>query len=650
MAFDSQQLFGPTGLLADKLAAYEYRPEQIAMADHIYAALQAGSHAIIEAGTGVGKSLAYLLPLIFHTVQAGKRAVVATHTITLQEQLFEKDIPFLQEILPWEFTVEVFKGRNNYLCLRRWEEYRRSQGNELGLIPELTTLTEWAESTETGDQSEAPVKIDWEVWSEIRCEKENCPEELCPHFKDCFYWGLRHRLADAHLIITNQAMLLADVRAEGRVLPDYHCVVIDEAHNLDEVATNAFSHRLSRREVLAYFRVGMQLVSSLQGEIPEYIVQDLRLVLDELIREAGQYFKEIETLIPSYTVPLTEENKMHFARTSLGKHLGDVAELLQECDLEEGELSGLLERFVEYTVQMLDVLHLVLMADDAGYVFWAEMQSGEACLIAAPISIAPFLGETLFEQGPPVILTSATLSTDSTFDYIQRQLGLDYASTLILGSPFNYEDQAILCVPAEAKNPNHPRYAHYVSYLILKTAALTKGGVLALFTSYRLMDEVADSIAPKLEQEGYSLFIQGDGPRLSLIQNFQAEPKSPLFGTNSFWEGIDLPGDALKAVVITRLPFTVPDHPVTAARLNAIAAAGGNSFLEYSVPQAILRLKQGFGRLIRTKEDVGGVVILDERILTSRYGRQFLQSLPPARFTRDLDELADLFKPSPPAG
>ena len=269
--------------------------------------------------------------------------------------------------------------------------------------------------------------------------------------------------------------------AEGRVLPDYHCVVIDEAHNLDEVATNAFSHRLSRREVLAYFRVGMQLVSSLQGEIPEYIVQDLRLVLDELIREAGQYFKEIETLIPSYTVPLTEENKMHFARTSLGKHLGDVAELLQECDLEEGELSGLLERFVEYTVQMLDVLHLVLMADDAGYVFWAEMQSGEACLIAAPISIASFLGETLFEQGPPVILTSATLSTDSTFDYIQRQLGLDYASTLILGSPFNYEDQAILCVPAEAKNPNHPRYAHYVSYLILKTAALTKGGVLALF-------------------------------------------------------------------------------------------------------------------------------------------------------------------------
>lgn len=644
MAFNSEKLLGPAGLLAKELPTYEYRLEQVQMADHVYESLKQGIHGLIEAGTGVGKSLAYLLPLIYYTVEEDKRAVVATHTITLQEQLFQKDIPFLQEILDLDFHVEVFKGRGNYLCLRRWNELLRGRGNQLGLVDNLERLNQWVESTTTGDYNEAPLSIPWELWAEIRCEKETCPEELCSHFSKCFYWGLRHRLAEAHLIITNQAMLLADARTEGHVLPNYDGVVIDEAHNLEEVATGSFSHELKRESFFAYYRTGTQLQAALRDVAPEYVIQDINIVLDELVKEAGQYFSQIEPLITGYTTPLTEENRHHFGQTSLPKHLQDLQELLKECNVEEeGEAFGLVEQFGEFTERLINVLDLILLGKDPTYVYWAETQNGEPCLVAAPIDVSTVLQETLFKNTPSVILTSATLSTNQSFDYIQSQLGLTTTANLILGSPFTYEEQALLCVPTQAKNPNHPRYAHYVAYLILRTVANTKGGVLVLFTSYSLMDEIADAITPKLDEVGYTLFKQGDGPRLGLIQDFQAEPRSMLFGTNSFWEGIDLPGEALKAVVITRLPFTVPDRPVTAARLRAIEEAGGNSFLEYSVPQAILRLKQGFGRLIRTRTDRGGVIILDERILTTYYGTQFLSSLPPARFTRDLDDLRSFF-------
>ena len=307
------------------------------------------------------------------------------------------------------------------------------------------------------------------------------------------------------------------------------------------------------------------------------------------------------------------------------------------------EAFGLVEQFASFTARLLDTLELILSASDENFAYWAEMQNGEPCLTAAPIQIGPLLEETLFSRTPSVILTSATLSTNQSFAYIQNQLGLQDASGLILGSPFAYERQAILCVPTEAKNPKHPRYAHYTAYLILRTLAATRGGVLALFTSYSLMDQVAEAIWPKLAAEGYDLYKQGDGPRLGLIQSFQDNPRSLLFGTNSFWEGIDLPGEAFEGGGHYPPTLHCAGPPGNRGAPQGHCGSGGNPFLEYSVPQAILRLKQGFGRLIRSKQDMGGVVILDERILTAAYGSSFLESLPPARFTRDLEELRTLF-------
>lgn len=639
--FDAQAIFGPSGLLAQHLSGYEFRPQQLAMAEHVYNALKNQRHALVEAGTGVGKSLAYLIPLIYYTVNEGKRGVVATHTITLQEQLFTKDLPFLAQVLPLTFTAEVFKGRRNYLCLARLQD--ESQKELLRLTdPSWRLLLDWAAQTTTGDRSEAPPGIPAALWNLVCCEKESCPEELCPQFGQCFYWKLRHKLSRAQIIVANQALFLADLHTGGSILPKYDAVVIDEAHNLEDTATASFSQELSRENFFALHRTGVNLVGKLEGLVPAVALADMRLTLDQVTLKASRYFDKLVPLITQPTTILDDSNYHAFAQTELPRLLDELVYSLDFGELEDEEAAALTVQMRDFAQNLKSAVSLILSGSDPAYVYWAELKGDEPHLIAAPICVQDQLGEKLFSQVPTAVLTSATLSTGGSFTYIKDRVGLPEAEELILGSPFDFSRQAVLCVPEEAKHPRHPLYAKYTAYLILYTAAAAQGGTLALFTSYQLMDEVAELIAEKLAQEGYTLLVQGDGPRGQLLEEFRTTPKAVLFGTNSFWEGVDIPGNALRAVVITRLPFAVPDRPVIAARLKAIEKAGGNAFLEYSVPQAVLRLKQGFGRLIRSRQDKGAVVILDDRIINSSYGSEFINSLPPAHFTRDITLLRSL--------
>lgn len=638
MKYNTQLLFGPEGLLADKLEGYENREEQATMAETIYNCLIKQEHGIIEAGTGVGKSLAYLVPAICYALEYKKRVIIATNTINLQEQLYQKDIPFLKEILPVDFNVALFKGRSNYLCLRRLHELNLGLTPQQGLITYLETINLWAQNTVTGDRSEAKPAIPNQIWQEINCQKENCAEEACGFFKRCYYWQLRRSLTQSQIIVTNHALLLADLQTDNSVLPSYDTVIIDEAHNLEDVATNTFSHQLYPQTIGVYYRSGLQLYYSLRATVPILEVEEYRQLLEDLIAESSNYFKRLQTQHKELTQMITESNVSLYRDTRLLEIISAISQKLDEFALDD-ELASLRNQFREYTNQLRASIELILAASDRNYVFWAELVNSEARLQAAPLSVGKTLQETLFTQAKTVIMTSATLATNQNFDYFKNQIGLNSAVELLLGSPFDYSKQALLCVPKNIKNPKHPYYDHHVAYFLLHVIARTKGGVLGLFTSYQAMETTADLIAAKLEEEGYSLFVQGDDSRQQLLEDFLTTPQAVLLGTNSFWEGVDIPGNALRAVVIARLPFAVPERPIIAARLRAIEEAGGNSFQEYSVPQAILRLKQGFGRLIRTKADRGAVVILDDRFLTASYGQQFRASLPPARFTRDLDEL-----------
>jgi ATP-dependent DNA helicase DinG len=637
-----ERIFADDGPLAAAFEGFEPRPGQQQLAAEVSRVFADGGRLVAEAGTGTGKTLAYLVPAVL----AGRRVLVSTGTRTLQDQIFYKDLPALARALGIEIRAAYMKGRTNFLCLHRFD---RVQEAEAGLSVEerqwLARIAEWAAQTVTGDRAEIEdVPDEFPFWAELSATSEQCLGRECPRHGDCFITRMRERAAEANVLIVNHHLLCADASvrqgAYGEVIPECDLAVIDEAHQLEDVVTQYFGVSLSTFRIDEFVRDATQALRGVPAGDAKFSVA----VAEALQRiEAGsrKLFDAARLELrrgQSDRVTLDAEvaGRLDIAAVGLAEGLDRLASLVAH----HTDVTDALTSIGTRASAVAEDARVLVNAGDGRFVHFIEARGRGVFLRAAPIEVSAIIRDSIVSGRTATVLTSATLRVDATFNYMLDRLGLRDAATLALPSEFDFREQSILYLPPEMPDPRWSEFNRAAAWTIAELLDRTSGRAFVLFTSYAAMREVYDLVEPRVS---WPLFLQGTASRTALLRDFRATPNAVLFATSSFWQGVDVAGEALSCVIIDRLPFASPGDPLVAARIAAVTTAGRNAFQEYQVPLATLTLLQGLGRLIRSRADRGVLAVLDPRLTGKSYGRRFLASLPPAPVTRDLKQIERFF-------
>jgi len=664
------------GPLEEVLPNFSERDEQIIVTERVIKSFNMKNNSFIEAGTGTGKSFAYLIPALWWSFKNDEKVIVSTNTINLQEQLINKDLVLLAKILPFEFRAVLVKGRSNYLCLRKFENFKKRflSGKTAidGEAEQIDNLLDWVDDTASGEKSEINFSINHSLWEKICAESDLCLKMACPYFKKCYFMQARKEIYQANLLVVNHHLLMSDVRlkkdtglTDRGILPEYHHQIIDEAHNFEEIATQHLGYdfwqsllekwleRLhgKKHSLVSKIREDITIIDNPGEDVLKLVDHKLIPVLQKLNDLYPQYFsdllsffannKENKLSVDDQLKASSEWESFNLTADKLQGFLNNATFFMQQIydflyedtELTNDEYAMELESAIKRGQDLNKRIEFNILTDKPDYVYWLEKnyqkKSYQVMQKSAPLKVGDLLPDLIWSKMENTVLTSATLAVDAKFDFIKRDTGLVNADELIVNSPFDYSQQAELIIPAQISEPGSNQFLRDVIKYLEKILMIVSGNVMVLFTSYQMLNEVYEALDKKLAKSvGSTILAQGKFTRRYIMEKFKERSKQIIFGTASFWEGVDIPGDDLKYVIMIKLPFPVPGEPLAKARENLLKSQGLNPFYNYSLPKSVIRFKQGFGRLIRSKNDHGVIILFDKRVLSKSYGKQFLNSLP----------------------